>query len=42
MAGVSVPGTLRTLANDAFDMFTHVGIGPQVGWVHVDSRAPVC
>lgn len=29
MAGVSVPGTLRTLANDAFDMFTHVGIGPQ-------------
>mgnify|MGYP001807464635 CR=1 FL=1 len=31
MAGVSVSGVLRTLANDGFEMFTHVGTGPQVG-----------
>ncbi|PNW72301.1 hypothetical protein CHLRE_16g673900v5 [Chlamydomonas reinhardtii] len=29
MAGVSVSGVLRTLANDGFEMFTHVGTGPQ-------------
>ncbi|KAG2434127.1 hypothetical protein HXX76_007854 [Chlamydomonas incerta] len=29
MAGVSVPGVLRTLANDGFEMFSHVGTGPQ-------------
>ncbi|KAG2501534.1 hypothetical protein HYH03_000041 [Edaphochlamys debaryana] len=29
LAGVDVPAVLRTLANDSFDMFTHVGTGPQ-------------
>ncbi|KAG2453942.1 hypothetical protein HYH02_002145 [Chlamydomonas schloesseri] len=29
MAGVSVTTVLRTLANDGFEMFSHVGTGPQ-------------